>query len=163
MTLYDEIGQVLVDDAGNELPDRFILPVVYFIEAVGLDLVKIGYTEELIRRFKEIRTSCPVQIRLLGFLPGDKALEANLHRQYKQFRGEGEWFRLSQQVMDNWREHLESQIRSINYGAMYRDFQDTCTGNREEIKWRPRPQVIDTYEEVYSDLMEEVAEGFANV
>lgn len=158
--MTDENGYVLYDDVGNVLPERFILPVVYVIEAVGLDRVKIGYTEELIRRFKEIRTSCPVRIRLVGFVKGDRALEAWSHRLYKDRRREGEWFHVSQREIDAWRAEMGSGVAGR---SMYEDFRSTCVGNGDVIPWRPMPKEIETFEEVYADLMEEVAEEFANV
>lgn len=157
--MYTEDGSFIYDDYGNELPSRFIRPVVYFIEAVGLDLVKIGYSEELIRRFKEIRTSCPVPVRLIGFLDGNRAAEAALHHQYAKYRAEGEWFRISQAAMDQLRTSMD---RGTGWGV-YQDFRDTCEGNRELIRWRPKPKEIESFDDVYADLMEEVAEEFVNV
>lgn len=159
MVMYDCIGQVLVDDLGQPLPDRFFRPVVYFIEAVGLDLVKIGYTDELIRRFKEIRTSCPVAIRLIGFRSGGRRLEAKLHRDYADYRSVGEWFRVSKLAMDQWRVEMDHP----NSRSMYLDFRDTCEGNQEDIRWRQRPKEIESFDDVYAEIMEEVAEGYANV
>jgi len=149
----DEYGFVVYDDAGKELPPRFIRPVVYFIEAVGLDLVKIGYTEELIRRFKEIRTACPVKIQLVGFLNGDRSAEAHLHRQYKDYRAEGEWFRVSQQTLDYWRSHLDNW-------DVHRDFVATCQMTNEKIPWRMRADdsrnLMAAFAENFNDFCTEV-------
>lgn len=58
--------------------------VVYFAERNGL--VKIGTTSHLARRLRQIKAT------LLGFEPGGFSEEAALHRQFADFRVEGEWF-----------------------------------------------------------------------
>jgi len=146
----------VTEDHGNEIvnPPRFVRPVVYFIEAVGLDLVKIGYTEELIRRFKQIRTSCPVPIQLVGFMNGDRSLESHLHRQYKDFRREGEWFHANQHALDRWRKHLDNW-------DVHRDFICTCQMTNEKIPWRMRAddsrKLMEAFSQNFSQLMEESA------
>jgi hypothetical protein len=45
--------------------------VVYLIEAVGLDVCKIGYSKNLGHRLAAIQTCCPAEIRVLALRHGD--------------------------------------------------------------------------------------------
>lgn len=55
--------------------------------------VKIGYTNVPPgKRMKELQTGNPRQLRLIGFIFGDIALEAALHRAFDDFRFREEWF-----------------------------------------------------------------------
>ena len=69
--------------------------MVYFIEALGLDLVKIGYTEGSGKRVASVAQGCPVNCRLLRTIKGGFAVEKLLHRRFAEHRSRGEWFRLT--------------------------------------------------------------------
>lgn len=68
---------------------------VYFI-TVGEPYathVKIGFTRGNPRqRLKELQTGCPLQMYLLGAIPGCMTMEAELHGVLEQYRVIGEWF-----------------------------------------------------------------------
>lgn len=68
---------------------------VYFIEAVGLGLVKIGYTADLTERLRKLAPGCPAPLRLLGTVPGGLEIERHYHERLAACRTRGEWFRLS--------------------------------------------------------------------
>jgi hypothetical protein len=70
--------------------------VVYFIEAKGVDRVKIGWTKNLSLRMKEYITGCPVDLEALFTLPGGAAEEHALHMRFRKHRVRGEWFVLSE-------------------------------------------------------------------
>jgi hypothetical protein len=72
---------------------------LYFIEAVGLDLIKIGYTVDPVKRFIGMLTSSPVPLSLLGSTWGGPQREAEVHAQLAEFRTHGEWFKKSPEVM----------------------------------------------------------------
>lgn len=72
---------------------------IYFIEAVGMDRVKIGYTVNPARRFVGMLTSSPAPLSLLGCMPGGPQKEAQLHAQLAEHRLHGEWFRMVPAVM----------------------------------------------------------------
>jgi hypothetical protein len=67
--------------------------VVYAIEG-AMGHVKIGTTTDLSSRVRELQTGSPVTLRVLAVCPGDRALEAALHRAYARYRVSGEWFAL---------------------------------------------------------------------
>lgn len=66
---------------------------VYFVEAAGLDLIKIGYANNLETRFASLRTGSPVELKMLGSMPGGRDLERFFHRIFAPQRARGEWFR----------------------------------------------------------------------
>lgn len=69
---------------------------VYFAEAVGLQLVKIGRTDNVEKRMGELRAVCPVPLKLLAVLPGASPVrETLIHQRFSECREHGEWFRLT--------------------------------------------------------------------
>lgn len=72
---------------------------VYFIEAVGLDLVKVGYALDVAKRFTGMMTTSPAPLTLLGMLDGGPKLEAAIHEQLAAHRAHGEWFHKTAEVM----------------------------------------------------------------
>ena len=75
-------------------------PIIYFIEAVGLDLVKIGTTEDLDRRMAHLAAVCPTPIVLLKQLPGGRSEERELHSRWGAHRVHHEWFQLAPLVAE---------------------------------------------------------------
>ncbi len=68
---------------------------VYFIEAVGTDRVKIGRAWNPNQRRRELQTSSPHELKLLGVVFGKRHSEPELHERFEKYRILGEWFRLS--------------------------------------------------------------------
>jgi hypothetical protein len=75
------------------------LGFVYYIEAEGLNLVKIGYSTDPLGRIGALQEQSPVAMRLLGTCIGDRKLEHQLHRRFADYRQRGEWFRMEPEVM----------------------------------------------------------------
>jgi predicted GIY-YIG superfamily endonuclease len=62
--------------------------------------VKIGYSNNIERREKELKTGSPYEIKLMGWIEVSNKenaikLEDKLHEKYKTKRKNGEWFELS--------------------------------------------------------------------
>lgn len=72
---------------------------VYFIEAEGHDLIKIGYAIDLQKRFAGMMTSSPAPLTLLGILEGGPKLETTIHERLATHRAHGEWFHKTPEVM----------------------------------------------------------------
>lgn len=69
--------------------------MIYAIEVVGHDAVKIGYAKDanaVSGRLKIFQISSPFHLRLVATRDGDIALEHALHRAWRQWRIRGEWF-----------------------------------------------------------------------
>lgn len=73
--------------------------MIYAIEAVGLDAVKIGFAKDdlaLARRFDCFQVGSPVELVLLGAIrDGSERDEKGIHRELRSARLRGEWFRKS--------------------------------------------------------------------
>lgn len=67
--------------------------MIYFIEAIGADRVKIGYTDgDPESRMKSLQTGCPHRLRLLAAVDGDMDAERALHQAFDHLCTVGEWF-----------------------------------------------------------------------
>jgi hypothetical protein len=72
---------------------------VYFIHAVGLDRIKIGYSSRDPRwRLHCMETGSPDELRLLGWVRGTRTLEMQLHDRFAASRVRREWFQASPEL-----------------------------------------------------------------
>jgi len=83
---------------------------VYLMHDIDQNLLKIGFTENPKRRFKEIANANTNKIEFLGTIPGTKTNESNLHRKWKRFNAKLEWFNYDDDIIDYFREHPEFQV-----------------------------------------------------
>lgn len=77
--------------------------MIYFIETNGL--VKIGYSNDPMRRLTGIATWCPTKCHLIGVIDGDMKAERELHKRFGAFHSHGEWFRFERPINDYIREN----------------------------------------------------------
>jgi hypothetical protein len=73
---------------------------IYFIEAVGMDLIKIGYTVNPTQRFMGMLTTSPAPLSLLGSIWGGPQKELEIHARLEPHRLHGEWFKKVPEVME---------------------------------------------------------------
>lgn len=73
---------------------------VYFIQAGEDGPIKVGSAAKPHSRLKELQTSSPYKLRLLGSVPGGYVEERRLHRLFGYFRLHGEWFEPIQEIKD---------------------------------------------------------------
>ena len=66
--------------------ERFI----YF--ALSSNMVKIGFSDDPARRIRALQTGNPIQIELLGSVPGTAKEERILQNRLKSYWAYGEWF-----------------------------------------------------------------------
>jgi hypothetical protein len=72
---------------------------IYFIEAVGADLVKIGFTTRWVsQRLREIQTCCPFELKLLTSLEDYPGREWTAHALFATQHVRGEWYRLDDRM-----------------------------------------------------------------
>jgi hypothetical protein len=71
--------------------------MIYFVEACGLDRVKVGSSVDVAARLTKLRVVCPVDLRLLKVIEGGRCEEKCLHRRWQFARvwTNREWFTLS--------------------------------------------------------------------
>lgn len=77
---------------------------VYFFKHVGLNPIKIGYSENEspINRFEQFKTYAPFGAELIGFIRtiNAKKLETELHKKYSRDRIKGEWFEITRDEVE---------------------------------------------------------------
>jgi len=66
--------------------------VVYFIQAGEGGPIKIGYASNFSKRLAALQTGCPVELSVLGMMPGGPREESELHVRLRWHRTRGEWF-----------------------------------------------------------------------
>lgn len=91
--------------------------VVYFIQSIeGNGLIKIGFSNNPLRRLKEIQRHSPIELRIVAMVNGNRELEAELHNRFSKYRKYGEWFEPSQEILQfiiNSTESLLEDFREV--------------------------------------------------
>lgn len=84
-------------------PEPFValrgVECVYAIGHATEGPVKFGYTANIGKRFDTIRMYSPLELNLLGLIPGDKDVESLIHRCMAPHWMRGEWFERSPRVL----------------------------------------------------------------
>lgn len=70
-------------------------PSVYFAQSVAGGPVKIGHSADVEARVASLQTAHADTLRIIGTIPGGRAVEAALHASFADDRIGGEWFRPS--------------------------------------------------------------------
>lgn len=91
-----ETNFILPELVKEDVPPRH---VVYFIEAVGIGIVKIGKTACIENRMGSLKTMSPVPLRLVAYAPGYSRLERQLHDLFRAHRSHGEWFKAAPDIV----------------------------------------------------------------
>lgn len=72
------------------------VPSIYVIGAVGMGVVKVGWSEQVAKRARAINQGLPVPSILLGVLLGQAfKVESVIHKEMASWHQRGEWFRLT--------------------------------------------------------------------
>ena len=74
---------------------------IYFIVCQETMRVKIGITEKDIgHRLKALQTGSPTELKLVSYEIGDKGYEKRLHDNFSKYHRHGEWFYMSDEILD---------------------------------------------------------------
>jgi len=87
----------------------------YFLQAGKEGPIKIGSTRNLLVRLRTLATMSPIPLTLLGVMKGDH--EGRCHRHLGAFRAHGEWFALTEPVLEFIRENTQKNSRLYGAGA----------------------------------------------
>lgn len=73
---------------------------IYLIKAD--EYVKIGIADDIKIRLKQIQGTCPLRLEIINFwkISNPSYYENLLHKQYKQYRVHGEWFKLPEEEVN---------------------------------------------------------------
>ena len=73
---------------------------VYFILCSTQRMVKIGHTNNMVKRLHQLQVGCPYELKVIKTMDGDYELEQELHKRFDHYRVQGEWFVYSQEIKD---------------------------------------------------------------
>lgn len=78
---------------------------LYLIRAEN-GLIKIGYSEDVQRRYSLLNTASPIALELLWFMESARArlIEAELHQRFASKRVRGEWFAIGDEDVESIRQ-----------------------------------------------------------
>lgn len=92
---------------------------IYLIENVIGNEVnhKIGFTTNLVRRLKELKTGNPGTMDIINYYETkwNQKLEFGVHREFKTNNTKGEWFKLSDNDVHNFKSICEKLEDSYNF------------------------------------------------
>jgi hypothetical protein len=88
------------------------------MEAVGSGRYKIGWSDDVGVRVRQLQTGCPFEIRVLNVIEGDQSGETWLHRRFAQYRVCGEWFELPQAPLEFLVSLRPSAVETKAYGRI---------------------------------------------
>lgn len=72
---------------------------IYFIQGECGGPIKIGYTTDLLKRLKTLQTGYPDLLEVLLAFPGKPEYEKAIHKQFEEYRLNGEWFKSCPEVL----------------------------------------------------------------
>lgn len=73
---------------------------VYFIAAKSVAMIKIGVTTDVRSRLCGLRNASPVPLEIAAVIPGDIAIERQMHSRFASSRHHGEWFEASPEILE---------------------------------------------------------------
>lgn len=72
--------------------------MIYFIRAKNH--IKIGFTRSTVEtRLRHIQLGNPYKLEVLGQITGGARMERRLHRKFKKYRAQAEWFRAAPELV----------------------------------------------------------------
>jgi hypothetical protein len=74
--------------------------MVYFLRHPHTKYIKIGYSNNITRRQKQLEKLENTDLELLACATGDLKTESKLHREFSKFRKHGEWFSPQKPLLD---------------------------------------------------------------
>lgn len=92
-------------------------------------MVKIGRSNDVLRRFKELRTGTSSELIIHALEPGDASVEAKRHNQFSSERRQGEWFSVSPKLM----KHIYEVW--THFRVLPREHQHKVMGLQERISY----------------------------
>jgi len=101
LAILDEINKL--SDIKEPKEEKHFGCWIYFVEAKGTKLIKIGRTASLKERMCALNTSSPVELNTIALLKATPSLETDLHEYFDFCRKRGEWFEICtdlQEVID---------------------------------------------------------------
>jgi hypothetical protein len=74
--------------------------LIYVIRNDRDGFLKIGFSDDPMKRLKQLQTATPYKMELVAVFEGERDLEAAIHRHLRHHRLSGEWFAWSWTVTE---------------------------------------------------------------
>lgn len=87
-------------EGSSSVPEDTETDKVYFVRSGTTGPIKIGVAKNLSTRLCDLQTGNPETIVLLAWVPGGRALEAELHHQFSGINAVGEWFHPRRELLE---------------------------------------------------------------
>ena len=116
---------------------------IYFIQFGDGGPIKIGITNSVERRLKNLQSASPIKLNLLGTIKnGGTQLEEKLHIRFNRSRINGEWFNPSKSLIK-----FIKETKKPNYLNQIKIRQDTIIEIQDELRIDTLAnKAIETYE-----------------
>jgi hypothetical protein len=86
---------------------------IYFVQFGADGPIKIGRARNVAARLVSLQTASPVELVLLGVVPGSVEKERVLHSLFRPLRVRGEWFRPEAELLEFIAEQLSYQTPAV--------------------------------------------------
>lgn len=77
--------------------------MIYFLQEKSNGFVKVGYSRDekgALRRLRFCSVFNPFEVSIVGLMAGDKEVEAQLHKEFSNWRIRGEWFKPCKRILE---------------------------------------------------------------
>ena len=110
-----------------------LIDFVYIINVVGTNKYKIGRSNDINRRLRQLQTGSPDKLTLYDiFTCADcSTLEPMIHKTFAKFRLNGEWFKFTDTEITNCRYIIYELIKNINL-KMNTNIENACTNGKND-------------------------------
>ena len=85
---------------------------VYFIRNTESGHIKIGYANDVVKRFQLLQCASPARLEILAVMEGEREAEHAIHRKFPhlRLRKRGEWFQPGPDLVDYLRHLTPPQV-----------------------------------------------------
>ena len=91
----------------NQINKSNFTGYVYFIQGKSGGKIKIGYSENVDYRIKELQVGYPDKLVLLGKINGSYEIESKIHDELKDYQTHGEWFSPRKPVIETIKKYMD--------------------------------------------------------
>lgn len=94
--------------------------MIYFIKNISNGQIKIGFADSPNKRLTDLQTGSSDRLVLIKSIEGDRAAEAELHKQFALHRLNGEWFTPADEIVQFIRGKNDKSLE----GKFFHSFKD---------------------------------------
>lgn len=111
-----------------------ITPLVYFVRATTMGLIKIGATLDVNDRLQSLQVGSPDKLVLMGAIYDKEAfdIERRLHARFTAHRSHGEWFRPCAELLDLIEEYPLSDMVAVQKAELRAALEATYSAQPQE-------------------------------